>query len=160
MHDIYTTSHQFRRRYDVVSTLRARLEFAYEAFVRYKQTRAPLLAGILLDIIFWKLIKNPVYRIMHVGTMAIDVLVSLLTILWCNSFVCVCVCVGGFICGVVCHYLFLISPSCGASGRLCFVIVAFPTFLCCDALLSWIPVRVLIRCIDFLQFGQFILLRV
>ena len=28
-----------------------------------------------------------------------------------------------------CHYLFLMSPALGASGRLCFMIVAFPWYL-------------------------------
>ena len=34
-----------------------------------------------------------------------------------------------FILAFVCHYVFFISPSFGASGRLCFVIVAFPGYL-------------------------------
>ena len=47
-----------------------------------------------------------------------------------GSFVAVllCLCVGGFICGAFCHYLFLISPF-GASRRMCFAIKAFPEYL-------------------------------
>ena len=36
---------------------------------------------------------------------------------------------GSTVCGLFCPYLFLISPSFGASGVLCFVIVTFPRYL-------------------------------
>ena len=51
-------------------------------------------------------------------------LVFLLTV--AKRFFCYgCLCV----CGLFSHYLFLISPSFGASGRLCFVIVTFTRYL-------------------------------
>ena len=46
-------------------------------------------------------------------------------------------CVYGFVRGVLlCHYLFLISRSFGASGCLCFVTVAFPGYLHISFLLA------------------------
>ena len=32
-------------------------------------------------------------------------------------------------CVLFCYYLFLISPSFGTSGKLCFVIMGFPVYL-------------------------------